>query len=444
MTRTGSALLDYVIEPTALTSGTVCVPGDKSISHRALILGAIADGQTEVEGFLAGEDCRQTLAALRSLGVSIDHVDDVTVRVDGVGMSGLSEPGEPLDFGNSGTGMRLLAGLLCGQRFDSTLTGDESLTARPMQRIIEPLSLMGASIESDDGRPPLLIHGGYELAGIDYALPVASAQVKSAILLAGLYAKGETSVMEPAVTRDHTERMLKLMGANIESDCGRIRIQATGQLNATKIQVPGDLSSAAFLILAALIAEDAEIVIRSVGVNPTRTGSIDILREMGGDISIESPQLLGQEPVADIRVRSSALHGIAVDSSLVSLAIDEFPVLFIAASVAEGTTRFSGIGELRVKESDRITAMAEGLRQMGVKIDESEDGAEIHGGELAGGTVDSYGDHRVAMSFAVAATVAKTALRVRNTDAVDTSFPGFSAVLGSLGVNLSTERADQQ
>ncbi len=444
MTRTGSALLDYVIEPTALTSGTVCVPGDKSISHRALILGAIADGQTEVEGFLAGEDCRQTLAALRSLGVSIDHVDDVTVRVDGVGMSGLSEPGEPLDFGNSGTGMRLLAGLLCGQRFDSTLTGDESLTARPMQRIIEPLSLMGASIESDDGRPPLLIHGGYELAGIDYALPVASAQVKSAILLAGLYAKGETSVMEPAVTRDHTERMLKLMGANIESDCGRIRIQATGQLNATKIQVPGDLSSAAFLILAALIAKDAEIVIRSVGVNPTRTGSIDILREMGGDISIESPQLLGQEPVADIRVRSSALHGIAVDSSLVSLAIDEFPVLFIAASVAEGTTRFSGIGELRVKESDRITAMAEGLRQMGVNIDESEDGAEIHGGELAGGTVDSYGDHRVAMSFAVAATVAKTALRVRNTDAVDTSFPGFSAVLGSLGVNLSTERADQQ
>ena len=444
MTRTGSALLDYVIEPTALTSGTVRVPGDKSISHRALILGAIADGQTEIEGFLAGEDCRHTLAALRSLGVSIDNVDDVMIRVDGVGMSGLSEPGEPLDLGNSGTGMRLLAGLLCGQRFDSTLTGDESLTARPMQRIIEPLSLMGASIDSDDGRPPLLIYGGHKLVGIHYALPVASAQVKSAILLAGLYAKGETSIMEPAVTRDHTERMLKSMGANIESDSGRIRVQATGQLNATKIQVPGDLSSAAFLILAALIARDAEIVIRSVGVNPTRTGAIDILREMGGDISIESPQLLGEEPVADIRVRSSALHGIAVDSSLVSLAIDEFPVLFIAASVAKGSTRFSGIGELRVKESDRITAMAEGLRQIGVNIDESEDGAEIHGGELAGGTVDSHGDHRVAMSFAVAATVAKAALRVRNTDAVDTSFPGFSAVLGSLGVNLSTERADQE
>jgi 3-phosphoshikimate 1-carboxyvinyltransferase len=436
--------LDYVIQPTALASGTVCVPGDKSISHRALILGAISDGQTEIEGFLAGEDCRNTLAALRSLGVSIDHVDDVTVRVDGVGMSGLGEPGEPLDLGNSGTGMRLLAGLLCGQRFDSTLTGDESLTTRPMQRIIEPLSLMGASIDSDDGRPPLLIYGGHELAGIHYALPVASAQVKSAILLAGLYAKGETVVIEPAVTRDHTERMLKSMGANIESDSGRIRLQGTGQLNATKFQVPGDLSSAAFLILAALIARDAEIVIRSVGVNPTRTGAIEILREMGGDISIESPQLVGEEPVADIRVRSSAMHGIAVDSSFVSLAIDEFPVLFIAASVAKGTTRFSGIGELRVKESDRISAMAEGLRQMGVNIDESEDGAEIHGGELAGGTVDSQGDHRVAMSFAVAATVAKAALRVRNTDAVDTSFPGFSAVLGSLGVNLSTERADQK
>jgi 3-phosphoshikimate 1-carboxyvinyltransferase len=420
------------------------VPGDKSISHRALILGAIADGQTEIEGFLAGEDCFNTLAALRSLGVSIDHVDDVTVRVDGVGMNGLGEPGEPLDLGNSGTGMRLLAGLLCGQRFDSTLTGDESLTTRPMQRIIEPLSSMGASIDSDDGRPPLHIYGGHELVGIHYALPVASAQVKSAILLAGLYAKGETVVIEPVVTRDHTERMLKSMGANIESDSGRIRLQGTGQLNATRFQVPGDLSSAAFLILAALIARDAEIVIRSVGVNTTRTGAIEILREMGGNISIESPQLVGEEPVADIRVRSSVLHGIAVDSSLVSLAIDEFPVLFVAASVAKGTTRFSGIGELRVKESDRISAMAEGLRQMGINIDESEDGAQIHGGQLAGGTVDSQGDHRVAMSFAVAATVAKAALRVRNTDAVDTSFPGFSAVMGSLGVELSTERADQK
>ncbi len=436
--------MDYVIQPTALTGGTVCVPGDKSISHRALILGAIANGQTEIEGFLAGEDCRSTLAALRSLGVPIDHVVGGTVRVDGVGMSGLGEPGESLDFGNSGTGMRLFAGLLCGQRFDSTLSGDKSLSERPMQRIIEPLSLMGASIDSDNGRPPLLVHGGHKLVGIHYSLPVASAQVKSAILLAGLYAKGETVVIEPAVTRDHTERMLKLMGATIESGDGRIRIQATGQLNATIIKVPGDLSSAAFLILAALIAKDAEIVIRSVGVNPTRTGAIEILREMGGDISVESPQLMSQEPVADIRVRSSALHGIAVDSSLVSLAIDEFPVLFVAAAVAKGTTRFSGIGELRVKESDRITVMAEGLRQMGINIDESEDGAEIHGGELTGGTVDSYGDHRVAMAFAVAATVAKAALRVRNTNAVDTSFPGFTAVLGSLGANLSTQRADRK
>ncbi len=424
-----------------MTSGTVCVPGDKSISHRALILGAIADGQTEIDGFLAGDDCLGTLAALRSLGVSIDQVDDTTVRVDGVGIHGLGECAEPLDLGNSGTSMRLLTGLLCGQQFGSSLTGDESLAARPMQRVIEPLTLMGASIDSDNGMPPLVIHGDRELVGIHYSLPVASAQVKSAILLAGLYARGETVVIEPAVTRDHTERMLKSMGASLASDSGRIRIQGGGQLNGTNIQVPADLSSAAFLILAALIAKDAEVLIRGVGVNPTRTGAIQILREMGGDISVENPQLVGEEPVADIRVKSSVLHGIKVDPSLVSLAIDEFPVLFIAASVAIGTTSFSGIDELRVKESDRVSAMAEGLRPMGISVDESEDGAEIHGGELSGGIVDSHGDHRLAMSFAVAATVAKSPLRVRNIDSVDTSFPGFSDVLSSLGVNLSTERS---
>lgn len=434
--------MDYLIRPSALTSGTVAVPGDKSISHRALILGAIADGQTEIDGFLAGEDCLATLAALRSLGVTIDQPDDTTVRIDGVGMSGLREPGETLDLGNSGTGMRLLAGLLSGQSFDSTLTGDESLTARPMQRIIDPLSMMGASIDSDEGRPPLVIHGGCELIGIYYTLPVASAQLKSAILLAALYARGETAVIEPALTRDHTERMLRTMGADISGDSGHIRIHGTNQLKATVVQVPADLSSAAFVILAALIAKDVEVLIPNVGVNPTRTGVIEILREMGGDISIENPQLLGEEPVADIRVRSSVLHGITVDPSLVSLAIDEFPVLFIAASNAVGSTRFSGIGELRVKESDRIGAMADGLRQMGIKIDESEDGAEIQYGEPTGATIDSHGDHRVAMSFAVGAIVADSEVRVRNADAVDTSFPGFSDVLGSLGVSLSTEPSD--
>ena len=419
------------------------VPGDKSISHRALLLGAVAEGQTKIEGFLPGEDCLATLAALRTLGVSIDQVGDTTVQINGVGLKGFSESQEALNLGNSGTGMRLLAGLLCGQPFDSTLSGDESLTSRPMQRIIEPLSMMGAKIDSDNGKPPLVIHGGNTLAGVHYMLPVASAQVKSAILLAGLNARGETAIIEPAITRDHTERMLKSMGARVSGDSGHIRLQATERLTGTNIKVPADLSSAAFVILVTLIAKDADVLITNVGVNPTRTGVIEILRKMGGDISIENARIVGEEPVADIRVKSSVLHGIAVDPSLVSLAIDEFPALFIAAANAIGSTRFTGIGELRVKESDRISAMAKGLRQMGIKIDESEDGAEIHYGEPCGATVDSYGDHRVAMSFAVAATIADSAVRVRNIDSVDTSFPGFSEVMGSLGVNLNKERSKQ-
>jgi 3-phosphoshikimate 1-carboxyvinyltransferase len=430
--------LDYLIQPTALKSGTISVPGDKSISHRALLLGAIAEGQTVVEGFLAGQDCLATLAALTRLRVSIDRIADSTVHVQGVGLHGLGEPDDALDLGNSGTGMRLMAGLLCGQAFDSTLTGDDSLSARPMDRIIEPLSMMGASIESNGGNPPLVIHGRRDLAGIHYRLPVASAQVKSAVLLAGLYARGETAVIEPAVTRDHTERMLRGMGAAISGDGGHVRIRATEKLEATTITVPGDLSSAAFLILATLIAKNAEVLITNVGVNPTRTGVIEILREMGGDISIENPQLAGEEPVADIRVRSSVLHGISVDPALVSKAIDEFPVLFVAAANAVGSTRFSGIGELRVKESDRITAMAEGLRRMGIRVDESEDGAEVHYGEPTTATIDSHGDHRVAMSFAVAATIAGSRVRVKDIDTVDTSFPGFSEILCSLGADLVT------
>ncbi len=426
-----------------LTSGTVTVPGDKSISHRAVLLGAIAEGQTKVEGFLAGEDCLATLAALRALGVEIDLIDESTVIIEGVGFGGLSKVGEALDLGNSGTAMRLMAGLLCGQSFDSTLTGDESLSSRPMQRIIEPLSMMGAKIGSSDGKPPLDIHGGQALAGVHYRMPVASAQVKSAILLAGLYAKGETMVIEPAVTRDHTERMLRSMGASVSGNGAHIRLQPTERLEATSIEVPADLSSAAFVMLATLIAKDAEVLITNVGVNPTRTGATEILREMGGDISVENPRMMGEEPVADIRVKSSVLHGITVDPSLVSLAIDEFPVLFIAAANAIGSTRFTGIGELRVKESDRVGAMAEGLRQMGIKVDESEDGAEIHYGEPTGATIDSHGDHRVAMSFAVAATIADSEVRICNTDAIDTSFPGFANVMISLGASLNTEPSKQ-
>jgi 3-phosphoshikimate 1-carboxyvinyltransferase len=436
--------LDFLVLPSDLKGGTVTVPGDKSISHRALILGAVAEGQSKFEGFLAGEDCLTTLASLNALGVFIGRDDDGTsIIVEGVGLNGLKKPDKALDLGNSGTGMRLLAGLLCAQDFDSNLMGDASLSTRPMDRIIEPLSQMGAGIDSNDGNPPLFIHGGRELNGIHYTLPVASAQVKSAILLAGLCARGETVIIERSVTRDHTERMLRSMGASVSGDSGQVRLQPTERLNATSMKIPADLSSASFLMLAALIAKDADVLITNVGVNPTRTGVIEILREMGGDVGVENPQLVGEEPVADIRVKSSVLHGIAVDPSMVSRAIDEFPLLFVAAANAVGSTRFSGIAELRVKESDRISAMATGLRLMGIRIDESEDAAEIHYGEPSGAIIDSFGDHRVAMSFAVAATIADSAVRVCNIDAVDTSFPGFSDVMESLGVSISKEQARQ-
>ncbi|HZD53639.1 MAG TPA: 3-phosphoshikimate 1-carboxyvinyltransferase, partial [Woeseiaceae bacterium] len=403
--------MDFLIEPRAVESGTVSAPGDKSISHRALMLGAIADGDSRIRGFLAGGDCLATMNALRAMGVKITMGPD-EVTVHGVGLRGLARPAAALDLGNSGTGLRLLAGILCGQGFTSTLTGDRSLRGRPMDRIIGPLERMGALIESRDGRPPLVVHGGRPLSGIAYELPVASAQVKSAILLAALYAEGDTFIMEPAATRDHTERMLRSMGAEIEAGDGRIRLCGRRVLRPRDLDVPADLSSAAFLVLAALLAPGCELVIEGVGVNTTRTGFIGILRGMGADIALENVRFPGDEPVADLRVRSSALRGIDVDPALVSRAIDEFPVLFIAASRARGVTRFSGIGELRVKESDRIAVMAEGLRRLGGRVDESQEGAVVHGGRLSGGTVDSGGDHRVAMSFAVAGTVADSTVRV--------------------------------
>lgn len=414
------------------------MPGDKSISHRALLLAAIADGPTRVSGFLDGEDCLATVAALRAMGVEIDSIDATTLVVHGAGMHGLGCPADDLDMGNSGTAMRLFAGLLCGQAFTSVLTGDESLNRRPMARVVLPLAAMGARIDSRNGRPPLTVCGGCRLSGIDYSLPVASAQVKSAILLAALYASGDTVVTEPAATRDHTERMLRSMGVDLESQNGRIHIKGGQSVMPADVRVPADLSSAAFCVLAALIAPECELVIENVGVNPTRTGFIEILREMGADIVLEHPRSLGQEPVADLRVRSSQLTGIRVDPALVSLAIDEFPVLFVAASAARGSTRFDGIGELRVKESDRIGAMATGLRQLGIHVDESADGAVVQGGALTGGTVDSYGDHRIAMSLAVAGTIAASAVRILRTDAVATSFPGFAECMQSLGVDIAS------
>jgi 3-phosphoshikimate 1-carboxyvinyltransferase len=430
--------MHYVVEPSALASGAVTVPGDKSISHRALILGGIADGRTDISGFLPGEDCLATLAALRSMGVSIDRVSDTRVSVDGCGSDGLRVPSGPLDMGNSGTAMRLFAGLLSGQSFSSKLIGDASLSQRPMSRIIDPLTSMGAQIDSSDGKPPLLISGERKLSGVVYQLPVASAQVKSAILLAGLFAEGETTVIEPATTRDHTERMLRAMGVDIRTGETQIVMPGGQRLTGAAINVPADLSSAAFIILASAIASDCEVTLVGVGVNPTRTGVIDILRSMGADISLDNVRLFGEEPVADIVVRSSELHGIDVDPAMVSLAIDEFPILFIAAAMAKGKTSFSGIGELRVKESDRIATMAQGLRILGIDVDETDDGAVVHGGVISGGSVKSHGDHRIAMSFAVAATRAGWPVRIEDTAAVDTSFPGFVDCLRSLGVGINS------
>lgn len=345
----------------------------------------------------------------------------------------------PLDLGNSGTAMRLFAGLLAGQTFSSELIGDESLSQRPMSRVIKPLTMMGATIESNDGLPPLRVSGGQSLGGLVYRLPVASAQVKSAILLAGLYADGDVAVIEPAVTRDHTERMLRTMGVQLNQGETQIMMRGGQDLLAADIEVPADLSSAAFLILAGTIAGSGELTIPGVGVNPTRTGVIDILNDMGADIGISNVRLAGEEPVADLVVRPAQLHGIDVDPVKVSLAIDEFPVLFVAAACAKGKTSFSGIGELRVKESDRIAAMADGLRALSVPVDESDDGAVVHGGKLYGGTVESQGDHRIAMSFAIAGLVAEWAVTIDDTAAVATSFPGFTECLRSMGVAISEE-----
>ena len=429
----------FVVTPAPLDSGTVTVPGDKSVSHRALMLGGIADGQSHVTGFLPGEDCLATLGAMRAMGVEVTEHSETEVTVAGVGIDGLAEPPGELDLGNSGTGMRLMTGLLAGQGFDTVLTGDESLSGRPMGRVIRPLSEMGAVIDSRDDKPPLHIKGGHALRAIDYELPVASAQVKSAVLLAGLYASGETSVTEPAVTRDHTERMLRTMGVDVATEGSRISLAGGQRLTGTEVQVPADLSSATFVMLAALLADQADVLITGVGVNPTRTGVIDILQGMGADIQFEDGRLLGKEPVADIRVRSSQLSGGPVDPALVSLAIDEFPALFVAAGAASGRTTFSGLAELRVKESDRISAMANGLTRLGIEVEETPDGAIVHGGRFSGGTVESYGDHRVAMSLAVAGSVADGEVVVEDVGAVDTSFPGFAGLMGTLGLVIARE-----
>ncbi|HEX9140087.1 MAG TPA: 3-phosphoshikimate 1-carboxyvinyltransferase [Steroidobacteraceae bacterium] len=426
----------YLVRPASAVHGTVTVPGDKSISHRALMLGAIATGTTHVEGFLAGEDCLSTLAALRALGVHIEQPAATQVLVHGVGHDGLKASAEPINMGNAGTAMRLFAGLLAGQRFDSTLIGDASLMRRPMERVAAPLRLMGASISTVEGHAPVRLRGGAGLHGIDYVLPVASAQIKSAILLAGLHASGTTRISESAPTRDHTERMLGGFGARVERQGSTISLAGGQTLRSCDVRVPGDFSSAAFFVVAGAIGATAGLTIRNVGMNPTRTGLLELLRRMGADISIEPLPDYGAEPAANLTIRAAPLRGIRVPPELVSLAIDEFPAFFIAAAAATGETVVTGAAELRVKESDRLAVMAEGLSTLGIHCELQRDGLKIRGGPMRGGVVQSHDDHRIAMAFAIASLRASAPIRIEAVANVATSFPGFAATARQIGLDL--------
>ena len=434
--------IEYLIEPGGSVCGDIRVPGDKSISHRSIMLGSLAEGVTEVTGFLEGEDSLATLQAFRYMGVVIegpvtDSRGQGRVVIHGVGLHGLKAPAGPLYLGNSGTSMRLLSGLLAGQSFDTELTGDHSLSGRPMNRVAVPLRQMGAQIETEaEGRPPLRIKGGARLKGIDYALPMASAQVKSCVLLAGLYAEGETRTTEPAPTRDHTERMLSGFGYSVQRDGATARLASGGSLKASYIDVPADISSAAFFMVAASIAPGSDITLQHVGINPTRIGVINILRQMGATIELLNEREVGGEPVADIRVRSAQLKGICIPEDQVPLAIDEFPVLFVAAACAEGQTVLTGAEELRVKESDRIQAMADGLVALGVDARPTADGIVIDGGAIGGGEVESHDDHRIAMSFAVAGLRANGPVCIKNCNNVATSFPGFVELARKAGIKV--------
>ena len=406
------------------------------------MLGSLAEGVTEVTGFLEGEDSLATLNAFRAMGVEIEGPEAGRVSIHGVGMHGLKSPDGPLDLGNSGTSMRLLCGLLAGQGLQVTLTGDSSLSGRPMGRVIDPLTQMGAVIgATESGTAPLVISPNRELKGIDYSLPMASAQVKSAVLLAGLYADGETRVTEPAPTRDHTERMLEGFGYPVERQGSSVSLVGGGSLKACRIDVPADISSAAFFLVGASISPGSELLLQHVGINPTRDGVISILRLMGADIEVENEKIVGGETVADIRVRSSQLHGIDIPEALVPLAIDEFPAIFIAAACADGVTRLTGAEELRVKESDRIQVMAEGLQVLGIDASPTQDGIVIRGGSLTGGCVESHGDHRIAMSFAMAALRASESVKILDCANVNTSFPGFVRLASQVGLAIQESEA---
>ncbi|MCR4430832.1 MAG: 3-phosphoshikimate 1-carboxyvinyltransferase [Tepidanaerobacteraceae bacterium] len=447
--------MDKILRGIQSIRGSISVPGDKSISHRAAMLGAIADGITEIEGFLMAEDCLSTIDCFRKMGVEIEityenkgridgeepgcegfdsRPESAVVKIFGRGLYGLKKPDGPLCVGNSGTTIRLLSGILAGQDFETEITGDESIKKRPMGRVTWPLKLMGASIDGADGgsRAPLKIRGG-RLKGIEYKLPIASAQVKSALLLAGLYAEGSTIIEEPEKSRDHTEIMMKAFGADICRESNKIRLTPVERLTARKIRVPGDISSAAFFLAAACILPDSEVIIENVGINPTRTGIIDALRLMGADIQILNERTINGEAVADIKAKSSGLKGIEVGGAIIPRIIDEIPILAVAAASARGTTVIRDAAELRVKESNRIAAMVEGLSGLGARIKETADGMEIQGtNRLKGGRVNSFGDHRIAMSLAIAALGAEGETIINDVDCVKISYPGFFDALAEL------------
>ncbi len=427
----------FIVKPGGEIRGTIRVPGDKSISHRVVMLGALAKGITQINGCLESEDTLSTMAAFKAMGVSIEKNSQGQIIIHGVGLHGLQPPTEPLYIGNSGTTMRLMTGLMAGQKFSVEMGGDESLLKRPMIRVTKPLTMMGAKIlVADNGTPPLIILGKQDLQGIDYNMPIASAQVKSCLLLAGMYASGKTCVIEPSPTRDHTERLLLGFGYLVNREGNKVCLKSGGQLKGKSIDIPADISSAAFFIVAACIAKNSEILLEHVGVNPTRTGVIDILQRMGANIKLYNQREVNGEPIADIRVRSSDLHGINITKEQVPLAIDEFPILFIAAACAEGETVLTGAEELRVKESDRIQVMADGLQKLGINAEPQSDGIIIQGGKIRSGVINSHGDHRIAMSFAIAALRANGTINIEDCANVATSFPNFVNLAQHVGIKV--------
>ena len=421
------------INPAGPLIGTISVPGDKSITHRAIMLSALAHGETTITGYCPGEDCLNTARAFRAMGIRIDEAP-TSLHVYGKGQWGLTEPDGPIDCGNSGTGIRLLAGLLAGQDFFTVLTGDESVRRRPMGRVVKPVRTMGAAITGRKGGEfaPLAVTGN-RLRAVTYASPVVSAQVKSALLFAALYAEGLTRITEPRLSRDHTERMFSFFGIPFRQEGSTVELEGRPSLgwgSQGELAIPGDLSSAAFFLVGASIVPDSDVTIVNIGINPTRTGVLDVLTEMGAHVHILNTREQAGEPVADLRIRASRLHGVRIGGDRIPQTIDEFPILCVAAAVAEGETVITGAEELRVKESDRIATMAAELRKMGVSIDETADGLIIQGTAgraLRGASCASYGDHRVAMSLAIAGLAADAPVHIENTDCIDTSFPDFNA-----------------